>query len=241
MRLFLPAALSFGLLHALACDFTIIEGNGEALKKHHEIDASAHAVEAHSQLSVVIGFGEEPRVFVSGDSNLVEHIAVQVKEGVVILDDDLSDTVIMDPTLDLVAEVTLSSLDRVSLEGTGDLNVKDAWQTEAAELVFSGTGDIKIPDLTATATTLRADGTGRIAVAGSTDTLDLDASGTGDLDLGDFVARAVTVSADGTGSVTVHATESISGSASGTGAITVRGDPPSRDLDAAGTGAVNFE
>jgi hypothetical protein len=171
----------------------------------------------------------------------VEHVTVQVKNGVLIVDDDFDDHVILDPQLEFKAEITLTTLDAVTLEGTGGLVVEGAWQTEEATLLFSGTGDVQVDDLQAEVTTLKADGTGSITMAGQTDTLDLDCSGTGDVNLGDFLARAITMSADGTGSVIVHATEEISGDASGTGSITIRGNPQTRDLSTSGTGSVDFE
>jgi hypothetical protein len=167
---------------------------------------------------VTVTVGDEQRVVVHADDNLVGLVTTEVTGDVLVIDDD--DDVTLDAVTPMRVEITVPSLDNVSLSGTGTVTL------DGADL---DTLSVAIP------------GAGTVGATGSVTTLDVDLAGAGNAELGELVARDATVVLSGAGNVVVHVTGSLDADVSGTGSVTYRGDPERIEQTITGVGSVTRE
>lgn len=164
--------------------------------------------------AVTVHVGSPQSVRVTADDNLLHNVTTTVRSGALVIGDVGSWTTKSPMRVD----VTIPSLDRVALTGTGTITV---------------TG------VSATGFTAELTGTGTVEAAGSADRLTAVLSDSGTLALTDLVARDVTARLDGTGTIRVTATSSLDANLTGTGAIVYSGNPPTVTKTVAGSGSIN--
>lgn len=188
------------------------EGSGVAAMETREL-APFSAVELSGVNDVTIGVGGEQLVVVRADDNLVERVTTEVRGGVLVIDETGS----FEAVTPLSVELTVPSLDEVSLSGDGSIMV-EGHELHGLSVVLSGTGTIR--------------------AAGTASTLDVELAGTGEADLAGLVARDATVVLSGTGAVVVHVTGTLDVDVSGTGSVTYTGDPDHVVQQVTGTGSI---
>jgi len=109
---------------------------------------------------------------------------------------------------------------RVSLSGSGDLDVNGGAAMDRVET--------------------RLMGSGRITVVGTARELDASTTGSGHLDAEHLRADDVTVSQAGSGDSAVQARSKVKVSLSGSGDVEVYGNPAERSISRAGSGSVSY-
>lgn len=163
--------------------------------------------------AVTVRVGSPQSVRVTADDNLLDNVTTTVRSGALVIGEVGSWTTRSPMRVD----VTVPSLDRVAL---------------------TGTGTITVAGVSAIGFTAELEGTGTVVAAGSADRLTAVLSDSGTLALSGLVARDVTARLDGTGTIRVTATSSLDALLSGTGAILYSGNPPTVTKNVAGTGAI---
>lgn len=163
--------------------------------------------------AVTVKVGSPQSVQVTADDNLLDNVTTNVRNGGLVIDEVGS----WSAKSPMRVDVTVPSLDRVALTGTGTITV---------------TG------VSANGFTAELKGTGTVVAAGSADRLTAVLSDSGTLALSGLVARDVTARLDGTGTIRVTATSSLDATIGGTGAIVYSGNPPTVTKNVAGTGSI---
>lgn len=163
--------------------------------------------------AVTVQVGSPQSVRVTADDNLVDNVTTNVRSGALVIGEVGS----WSTKSPMRVDVTIPSLDRVALTGTGTITV-------------SGVSAIGF--------TAELKGTGTVVAAGSADRLTAVLSDSGTLALSGLVARDVTARLDGTGTIRVTATSSLDADLGGTGAIVYSGNPPIVTKNIAGTGSI---
>lgn len=191
----------------------VIHGSGVTTTETRDV-AAFTAVDLAGAASLNVQVGDEQRVEVTADDNLVGLIETEVGEdGVLVVRTRDSFQTAGEMRVDL----TVPSLTSAHLTGSG-LVVVDGVQADEFEVVLSGSGSLR--------------------VTGSADTLRATVNGSGNGLLGGLIARAVDASVPGTGVLEVHATETLSASVSGTGTIFYSGKPADVTKSVTGVGVI---
>ena len=132
-------------------------------------------------------------------------------------------------------ELTLPSLERLEMNGSGDVSS----EISAAELEveISGSGDLDIDSIDASSVELDISGSGDVEFSGTADELDVAIDGSGDVRLEDLQSVRAAVDISGSGEVEVAASGSLRVSISGSGSVRYSGSPQ-LEQDISGSGEV---
>jgi hypothetical protein len=188
-------------------------GNGELTSVPQDLPPCSELI-LKCGLDVDVTFGPEQKITLIVDKNLVEYYEIEARGGVLIVDAQKSPR----PSRHACLEVTLSKLERLAVEGAGDISIR-GYDGERLALVVDGAGD------------LEADGkAGEVVVS---------VNGAGDIDARRLEARAVEVSVNGAGDVSVRARERAKVEINGVGDVDVYGDPAEFAQDVRGVGDVS--
>jgi hypothetical protein len=187
-------------------------GSGVPATEARELPAFT-ALDLAGTNAVTVQVGSPQSVRVTADNNLLDKVTTTVRSGALVVGEVGS----WSTKSSMKVDVTIPSLDRVTLTGTGTITV---------------TG-VSARDFTA-----ELNGTGTVVAAGSADRLTAVLSDSGTLALSGLVARDVTARLEGTGTIRVTATSSLDADLRGTGAIVYSGNPPTVTRSIAGTGAI---
>jgi hypothetical protein len=189
-----------------------VQGSGVAATQARDLPAFT-AVDLAGSNNLTVHVGGRQAVVVRADDNLLEHVTTQVRNGTLVIGNTGSFTT----RSPMSVEVTVPSLDAVSLSGSGLVNV-------------DGVRGAKL--------TVRAPGSGLLTASGTVGRLDASLAGSGDLQLRDLSARDVEATVSGSGRLQVKATGSLDASVTGAGAIFYSGNPGKVTRSVTGSGAI---
>ncbi|RBA24770.1 head GIN domain-containing protein [Herminiimonas fonticola] len=106
---------------------------------------------------------------------------------------------------------------------------------------INGSGSFVGAGLAGTALQLRIAGSGNIKASGSVDTVNVVVEGSGDVDIVGIKAKSADIQVHGSGDVYTYASQSARVDVSGSGDVRIKGAPPKRNVERAGSGDVIFE
>jgi hypothetical protein len=122
--------------------------------------------------------------------------------------------------------VTVVNLEKLSLSGSGDAVFTSDLKSDNLNMEISGSGNIKIPKLTAAGVDLKVIGSGDFKVSGTVkEKLDIDVTGSGSMKAADLQAADVRVEITGSGSAEVNATVRLRTDITGSGSVLYKGSP----------------
>lgn len=194
------------------CFRGIVWGNGNRVTQERNIN-SFRGVRADFIGDIYIKQGTDHYVTITGDSNLLELIVMEVKNDQLIIDSTKNYTT--KKGIDL--EITVPDLDTVRVNGVCDIEMVD-FETKQLKLVTAGVGSIKA--------------SGRVEV------LTAEVHGVGDLELKDLIGDDVTALVDGVGSIDVYANKTLDLRVNGVGDINYYGDAVLTFMEDDGVGSI---
>ena len=149
---------------------------------------------------VVITVGDEQRVIVESDDNLLSIISTEVEGDTL----RIKTTGSYSTRIGVNVTITIPELNGVRVSGSGNVDVKNVASTNFTAAVS---------------------GSGNVVAKGTTDIVKVIVSGSGEACLENLVARQVTAKVSGSGEVRVHASQDLDATVSGSGDIQYRGSP----------------
>jgi Putative auto-transporter adhesin, head GIN domain len=127
---------------------------------------------------------------------------------------------------DIRINVSAPVANGLTLSGSGNVNVFDAWHSLNTRLLVSGSGTMSVNQLEAENLDAAVSGSGELFVMnGSTSHEEADISGSGRIDLLGVVARTARTQISGSGSVKLHVKEELNTKISGSGSVYYKGNP----------------
>jgi hypothetical protein len=123
--------------------------------------------------------------------------------------------------------ITIPQIDALSVSGSGSILSDDEITSRILDLAVSGSGDIKLTDLSAEKVSAAISGSGDIYLEGSdtADALDAAISGSGDIKASELKAKNVNVKISGSGDCDVYATDQLKVRVIGSGTVRYDGNP----------------
>jgi hypothetical protein len=161
-----------------------------------------------------VSVGDTQSVVVHADDNLLAKITTTVKAGELLIGSAPGPYTTKSPSS---VEVTVPSLDSVTLSGSGIIDVSG---------IYAPTLSVRLP------------GSGVLRAEGRTTSLNARLDGSGDVQLQGLVAKDVHAVVSGSGRILVTATRNIDATVSGNGAIVYGGNPPQVTTHMTGSGAI---
>ncbi|HLL22725.1 MAG TPA: head GIN domain-containing protein [Kofleriaceae bacterium] len=201
--------------------FSLVALAGRAHADERKLSAF-DGIELSGMMAMEVSIGATAKVDVQGEPDLAKLVSTTVKNGTLIVEtpEDFSKKLDGRKSNKLKVVVTMPSLARVSISGTGAIDVTGLAQPSV---------DASIP------------GTGSLKLAGKADRLRLNVQGTGAVKAKSLIARDVEVSVQGTAEASVHASKSFVGNVMGTAMVKVHGKPGSVRKNVQGTAMIDVD
>ena len=217
-----------------------IKGNGNTVT----IDRSVGAYDAVAMagwFDVDLVQGKEGEITLEGESNLLEYIKTEVKDGKLVI--KVEKGVNLKPSSwddGIRITVPVDRIDALTLSGSGDIVGKKTIKTDTFKTTMSGSGDITV-DVEANMVEASMSGSGDINLSGSTENFEATISGSGDIKAYDLEADNVNATVSGSADIKVTANKMLKARVSGSGDISYRGNPEKVDTKASGSGDISKE
>lgn len=197
------------------CRIGGVKGSGNMEEAERLLDDFSR-VEIAGAYDVKIEIGEESKVVISAEDNLLPLIRTVVKGNRLKIYSKKN----LRPREDIYIKVTTKELTKLESSGASSITVKDI-EADNFYTVLSGAGSIRL--------------------SGFTRDLKIVMSGAGNIQAKNFIADDVKVVISGACSGTVHANESLRAEVSGVGSIDYYGDPENVSTDVSGVGSINHK
>ena len=119
--------------------------------------------------------------------------------------------------------VTAPTLTALRVGGSGKFEVDGPLKADALTLAISGSGQLQVPQLTATSLETALSGSGNVRVGGTCPRMEVRISGSGQVQARELRAETCTARISGSGNAHVYATKTANASLSGSGNVYVAG------------------
>ncbi len=215
-----------------------IKGNGDKVTIERSTgDYDAIAVSGWFDVDLVDG--KEGQLTLEGESNLLEYIVTEVKNGKLLIKTE--NNVNLKPSdwnSGIRITVPVERISAISLSGSGDIVGKTILKTDKLETAMSGSGDITL-DVETGSVSASMSGSGDITLSGNTTDFSATISGSGDIKAFDLQADNVEATVSGSADIKVTANKMLKARVSGSGDITYRGNPEKLDTKTSGSGDIS--
>ncbi len=223
--------LSIGLFTTLAsADCT--KGVGPVVKRSLSVDA-LHGITVEGSMDVVLTQGAQQAVEVEAQANLIELLETKVINGV--WEIGIKDGYSTDKPF--IVYITAPAIDRIHVDGSGDVSSKGTFTTDAMDLAVAGSGNITI-DFNSGKAKVDIAGSGDMVLSGTCDKLTVGVAGSGDVDARALTTSDASVDIAGSGDVALHASKSLEASIAGSGDVSYKGAPARISRNVIGSGEV---
>ena len=214
-----------------------VKGNGDVVTLERSV-GSYDEVALAGWFDVELVDGDEGEITIKGESNLLQYIKTEVKDGKLIIKKENGVTLRPSSWRDaILITVPVEQINALSLSGSGDVVSKTTLKSNDFDVSIAGSGDI---DITIEAQEVDASlsGSGDITISGKTTVLDVQVAGSGDVRAFDLEADDVDVKVSGSADVKVTANRSLNARVSGSGDIMYRGNATKVNSKASGSGDI---
>lgn len=236
-------SLSLVLLFSASCSSQWgkrVKGNGNVTTIERSV-GEYDAIGLAGWFDVDLVAGKEGEIKLEGESNLLEHIKTEVKNGKLSI--KVEEGYHLKPSTwddGIRITVPIESVNLIALSGSGDIVGKTSIKTDDFKTAMSGSGDITL-DVEASSIGASMSGSGDITLTGSTKYFEATISGSGDIKAYGLQADTVDATVSGSADIKVTANKMLKARVSGSGDISYRGNPDKVDTKASGSGDISKE
>lgn len=215
-----------------------IRGNGKMVTEERNV-GSYDAVSVSGWFDVELTSGEEGRLTLHGEENLLEYLETEVKNGTLKIKTRKGYNLQSSSWKSggILVTVPVEDINAVSMSGSGDVRGKTTLVSDYFEAVMSGSGDMEL-EIQSDQMEVTLSGSGDMDLAGSCGKLAVRVSGSGDVNAFELSAREVDAMVSGSADIKVTATEALRARVSGSGDIQYRGNPGKIDSKTSGSGDI---
>lgn len=200
--------------------FNCIEGEGDVVTQELLINEFT-SVKSRGTSQVYITQGNEIKVEVEGQQNIIDNIEVDIQNGVWEIEFDECQR----NFTDLKIYITMPIIKSLEVSGSGDMFGQDALVVDDIDLKVDGSGSIDVALDGATEVDARISGSGKIKLEGTTNYLGSKISGSGDLEAYDLEANIGNIKIVGSGDAEVTVYDELDVRIEGSGDVYYKGNP----------------
>ena len=223
--LFLTIGLALTLMQ-FSCDFDFddgigpcVRGNGNNVSRELNLPDFT-GVDLDISAEVIITQGDNFKVTVEGESNIIAELETDVRNGVWEID---FDRCVRDQD-ELTIFITMPRVRSLSISGSGIITSTNIMQVDDINLSISGSGKIDV-GLDADDISSRISGSGRVVLEGESNSVEHTVSGSGDLFAFLLQTRDADIRVSGSGNSEVKVSDNLNVRISGSGDVYYRGKP----------------
>ena len=209
-------------------------------------EEQSRKVDPFSEISLRVGAklhleqGEKQNLEIVAKNSTLEELITEVKDGKLIIRFPNKNYFwnTFNPG-EITIYITTPEINGLGVSGSGDIIAEDEIKTKIMDLAVSGSGNIKLSELSAERVKSTISGSGDIVLAGKTvaEDLSVSISGSGNFKGLEYSADDVTIKVSGSGNVDTQANKNLYVRLAGSGNVTYKGRPMI-DQSIAGSGKV---
>lgn len=182
--------------------------------------------------------GEEGKITIKGESNLLEHIVTEVKNGNLVVKVKNGKNLRPSNNKPLIITIPYKDVNRVSLAGSGDLWNEGTIKANELETAVAGSGDLVL-NIDTYKVSASVAGSGDLTLKGKTENIKASVAGSGDIHGFKLDSKNVEASVAGSGDIAVNCNGGeLKARVSGSGDIEYRGTPSKEDTKVSGSGSI---
>lgn len=177
--------------------------------------------------------GDDLKVRVEAKGNIIDHIELDVRNGVWEIETDRCARDLGDMRF----YITMPVITELKIAGSGEIYSENFLEVDDILLGISGSGELDL-GLKADDVDANISGSGSIKLEGTGDNLDLRISGSGDLRAFNLEMNTAMINISGSGDAEVRVLTELDVRISGSGDVFYKGNPASIDANISGSGRV---
>lgn len=235
--LLLAAILSVSTINAQWWGGKKIKGNGNMTTETRST-GDYEGIKCAGSMDFILVAGTEGEITIEGESNLLEHIVTEIKNGNLVV--KVKNKVNLSPSWNKTIKVTIpfKDINNVSLAGSGDLWNEDKITSNNLDVSLAGSGDI-ILNVETTSLEGSLAGSGDLTLKGNTNDLNVKVAGAGDISAFGLQANNTIASVAGSGDIKIVSNKSLKARVAGSGDIEYKGNPEKEDTKVSGSGTIS--
>ncbi len=215
-----------------------IKGNGK-MTTETRTTSDYDGIKCSGSFDYILVSGTEGQLTLEGESNLLEHIVTEVKDGKLHVRTKKGKNISTSWNKTIKVTIPVQDVSYVSLSGSGDLwNEGTTLSTGTLDVALSGSGDVVL-DVNAQSVSGKVSGSGDLTLRGTTNSLKASVAGSGDFHGFDLKSVNTDVSVNGSGDAAVYCSGDLKARVSGSGDIEYRGNPKTKDTKVSGSGSID--
>lgn len=198
-----------------------IRGNGDLTSQSKELSPfSSLAVFGPFQTTYTVG--PQYQISIEAESNIMEHILVEVDEGILTV--KVNDEVSINPKKDINLNIQGPPPGSISNFGSGDMVLGTVANDAAINIIMTGSGSIagqvNVPNVG-----IKVTGSGKVQISGKVIGAKSEITGSGSIDAGELTSAGAEAYVQGSGSIYSGKADRLVATVLGSGSVYYIGDP----------------
>ncbi|XLS27725.1 head GIN domain-containing protein [Flavobacteriaceae bacterium M23B6Z8] len=223
-------------LHAQWWGNDKVKGNGNVITETRDL-GDYDGISSAGFMDVIIVAGEEGKITLEGESNLLEHIETKVSGNNLSIKVEKGYNLRPSSGKQIVITVPVKRISKLSLAGSGKVVTETTLEADNFKLSVAGSGDLKA-SIEADEIKASVAGSGNIRLSGNANDMKLSIAGSGNLNAEQMKVMNISASIAGSGNAKVHCEGSLKARIAGSGNLKYTGNPSVEDTKSVGSGKV---
>lgn len=209
--------------------FVLLMSSGWVGAGSSPVDEQTRPVESFTGVASAVPFnvfvtiGSKESLRLEGDSELLDKIETPVKNGVLHIKMKKESERWFGGSKKVTIYITAPSLNKVSVSGSGNMEVKGTLKGERVNTDVSGSGHLSAA-VASSSLSSSISGSGGIELKGKTNEAQIDISGSGKFEGEDLSTQTAKFTVSGSGTASIQAEETLNANLSGSGRVTYSGN-----------------
>jgi len=221
-------------------DCSDMRGNGiiadriETLPSVQFIEMEKHLI---GNLQIEQVSGDSASVLINGDSNLIDKVKINMKDGKTLLLSTVNHSLFRSAT-PLIIRIQTPDPKKIKVLSVGNVNIPNALRVPELTIHMEGAGKVIADSLYVDVLKVRNDGVGSVTLAGVARNTNLDINGVGGIHALELASDSVNARVNGVGSIKCNPIEYLQGYVNGVGSISYKSEPKSKSTSINGVGKI---
>lgn len=221
-------------LFATSC-LTIIKGNGNVVKEERNI-AEFSGIYVSSAINIILEKGDQQKVEVETDENIMEHISTEVNGNVLRV--KIKDALTIRKATKMNVYVTYTELNKLRASGASSIKGDEEINAKDLAIGTSGASDINI-NINSENTIVDVSGASDLIIEGKTNVLKGEVSGASNFIAKNLVSGKAFLEVSGASDAKINVTEEMNVDVSGASTLKYSGNPGVRKVESSGASDVH--
>jgi hypothetical protein len=207
------------------CDMHELRGSG-SLEREERPVSGVRAVAVENQGDLFIEIGDEERLVIEAQPNILEHLEADMAAGTLRLRTEKGTR--LRPTKPIRYYLTVPALEELQVSSAGSIEAP-VLEADHFEISISSSGDIRVEELTAETLEVRISSSGSLSIeSGRVEEQEIRISSSGDYDAAGLESRQADARLSSSGGARIRVSDFVEAHLSSSGGLRVYGDPEVR-------------